>query len=163
MGRKQVKCHGDETRFEEVAAFVYNRFGNSIKYIADVAGGQGLLTKILNKKYNYESEVIDPREYKIKGVPDQQSEYSQTIADYYDLVIGLHPDEATVEIVESAKTRPVLIIPCCNFWDRSRKLGSRELVNEICKYLDSVNVKYEIVQFKFKGPKNTGILTAANV
>ena len=28
---------------------------------ADVAGGQGLLTRILNKKFHYHSEVIDPR------------------------------------------------------------------------------------------------------
>ena len=27
MGRMQVKCHGDDSRFEEVAAFVYERFG----------------------------------------------------------------------------------------------------------------------------------------
>lgn len=40
MGRKtQVKCKGDEARFEEVARFVYERFGNSVHYIADVAGG----------------------------------------------------------------------------------------------------------------------------
>jgi hypothetical protein len=163
MGRKQLKCHGDETRFDEVADFIYNRFGNSIKYIADVAGGQGLLTKILNKKFNYESEVIDPREYKARGVPDRQSEYSQNFADYYDLIVGLHPDEAIVEVVESAKTRPVLVIPCCNFWDRTRKLGSRELVNEICVYLDSTNIKYEIIRFNFKGPKNIGILTTKKI
>ena len=42
MGRKtQVKCKGDEARFEEVARFVYERFGNSVHYIADVAGGPG--------------------------------------------------------------------------------------------------------------------------
>ena len=63
MGRKQVKCHGDDTRFDEIADFIYSRYGNTVKYIADVAGGQGLLSKILNKKYNYISEVIDPREY----------------------------------------------------------------------------------------------------
>ena len=45
MGRKtQVKCKGDEARFEEVARFVYERFGNSVHYIADVAGGQGMLS-----------------------------------------------------------------------------------------------------------------------
>ena len=62
MGRKtQIKCNGDEARFEEVAKFIYDRFGNSIKYIADVAGGQGMLARVLNKKYNYDCEVIDPR------------------------------------------------------------------------------------------------------
>ena len=33
MGRKnQIKCNGDEKRFEEVADFIHKRFGNSIKY-----------------------------------------------------------------------------------------------------------------------------------
>ncbi len=64
MGRKSIKCHDDDTRFEEVATFIYQKFGNSIKYIADVAGGQGVLSRILNKKYNYESEVIDQENIK---------------------------------------------------------------------------------------------------
>ena len=52
MGRKtQIKCNGSEERFEEIARFVYDRFGNSIKYIADVARGQGMLSRILSKKY----------------------------------------------------------------------------------------------------------------
>jgi len=159
MGRKQVKCHGDNSRFEEIADFIYNRYGNTIKYIADVAGGQGLLTKILNKKYNYESEVIDPREYQIKGVSNRQGEYSKNMAEYYDLIIGLHPDEATREVVESAHKRPVLVIPCCNFWDKTKKLGTKELTAAICGYFDSANIKYEVIKFNFKGPKNIGILT----
>ena len=162
MGRKQVKCHGDDTRFEEIANFIYERYGRTIKYIADVAGGQGLLTKILNKKYNYESEVIDPREYQVVGVSNRQSEYSKDMADYYDLIIGLHPDEATREVVESAHKTPVLIIPCCNFWDRTRKLGTKELVSEICGYFDNARIKYEMIRFNFKGPKNIGILTMKN-
>ena len=50
MGRKQIMCHGAEGRFEEVAKFIYDTYGNSIKYIADVAGGQGALSRILNKQ-----------------------------------------------------------------------------------------------------------------
>ena len=127
MGRKtQVKCKGDEARFEEVARFVYERFGNSVHYIADVAGGQGMLSRILNKKYNYQAEVIDPRHYQVVGVQNRQCEYVSDMASYYDLVIGLHPDEAVREVVESAKVRPVLVVPCCNFWDRTRKLGTKE-------------------------------------
>ena len=123
MGRKtQVKCKGDEARFEEVARFVYERFGNSVHYIADVAGGQGMLSRILNKKYNY-------------------------------------PDEAVREVVESAKVRPVLVVPCCNFWDRTRKLGTKEMVADICKWLEENGIRYETVTFSFKGPKNIGILT----
>lgn len=158
MGRKNIKCHGDDTRFEEVAQFVYERFGNSINHIADVAGGQGLLSRILNKKYNYESEVVDPREHQIVGIKNQKCEYDHKMADYYDLIIGLHPDQATSEIVESAKVRSILLIPCCNFWDKTRKLGTVELVNAICEYLEKENIDYEKITFNFKGPKNIGIL-----
>ncbi len=160
MGRKtQIKCSGDETRFREVADFVYERFGNSVRYIADVAGGQGMLARLLNKKYNYDAEVIDPRHYQVVGVKNRECEYKSDMAEFYELIIGLHPDEAVREVVESAKTRPVLVIPCCNFWDRTRKLGSKEMIEEISKWLDEQGIRYEIVTFGFKGPKNVGILT----
>jgi len=158
MGRKQIKCQGDETRFEIIAEYVYNRFGKNVKYIADVAGGQGLLSRILNKKYNYEAEVIDPRGYVLKGVPSKQAEYSPSMANYYDLIIGLHPDEATRAVAESALYRPILLVPCCNEWDKTQKLGSRELIQAIVDYLDNNGVPNETVTFGFKGPKNIGIV-----
>ena len=161
MGRKtQIKLKGSVDRFEEVAEFIHDRFGNSIKYIADVAGGQGMLSRILNKKYNYESEVIDPRHYQVVGVKNRESEYHSDMAGYYDLIVGLHPDEAIRDVIESSLVRPVLAIPCCNFWDRTKKLGTKEMIEEICKWLDDNKVKYEIIEFKFKGPKNIGILTS---
>ena len=82
-----------------------------------------MLTRILNKKYNYEAEVIDPRGWALKGVSNQQKEYSPDMASYYDLVVGLHPDEATRSITESAGITKTLLIPCCNFWDNKKKLG----------------------------------------
>ena len=160
MGRKtQIKCNGAEGRFEEIAEFVYERFGNSIKYIADVAGGQGMLTRILNKKYNYDCEVIDPRHYQVVGVKNHECDYKSEMASFYDLIIGLHPDEAIRDVVESAKVRPVLVLPCCNFWNRTKKLGTKEMIEEICKWLKNNNIKYEVITFNFKGPKNIGILT----
>lgn len=160
MGRKtQIKCNGSEERFEEIARFVYDRFGNSIKYIADVAGGQGMLSRILSKKYNYDVEVIDPRHYQIVGVKNRECYYKSDMAGYYDLIIGLHPDGAIRDVVESAKTRQVLVVPCCNFWDKTKKLGTKEMIVEISKWLDENKIKYEIITFKFKGPKNIGILT----
>ena len=161
MGRKtQIRLKGSVDRFEEVAEFIHDRFGNSIKYIADVAGGQGMLSRILNKKYNYESEVIDPRHYQVVGVSNRETEYYSSMAGYYDLIVGLHPDEAVREVVESALIRPVLVIPCCNFWDRTKKLGTKEMIEEISKWLDEHKIKYEIIEFNFKGPKNIGILTS---
>jgi hypothetical protein len=153
------RFHGAENRFEVVADFIFNRFGHSVKYVADVAGGQGMLSKILKKKYNYESEVIDPRKYQLVGVSNRQEEYKSEMASYYDLIIGLHPDEATKSVVESALTTKTLIIPCCNFWNQTKKLGRDALLSEIAKYYDENKIKYEKAIFEFKGPKNIGFIT----
>jgi len=160
MARQQIRCHGDAGRFEEVAGFIYERFGGSVQYIADVAGGQGALTRLLNKKHNYQSEVIDPRGYALKGVPHRTDAYSPAMASYYDLIVGLHPDEATRAVAESAFVRPVLVVPCCNFWDPTQKLGAAALVDAVAGYFTDNGIAYEIVQFKFKGPKNVGLLTS---
>lgn len=139
----QTRCHGDAMRFQVVAKFVYNYFGNSVKYIADIAGGQGMLSRILNKKYNYDSEVIDPRHYVLLGLKHRECMYIPDMASYYDLIIGLHPDEATRPVVESALVRPVVVVPCCNFWDRTRKLNTVAIADEIEKYYKSHHVRYE--------------------
>ena len=161
MGRRQIRCHGDEGRFEVVAQYIYQRYGDSIEYIADVAGGQGLLSRILNKKYNYNAEVIDPRGNTLTGVPSKQADYAPEMAPFYDLIVGLHPDAATRAVAQSALYRPVLLVPCCNEWDKSQKLGSRELVQSIVDYFNSLGIPNETVEFDIKKPKNIGIITGA--
>ena len=161
MGRKQIRCCGDEGRFDIIAHYIYQRYGGSIVYIADVAGGQGLLSSILNKKYNYRAEVIDPRGNVLKGVPSKQAEYHAGMAAHYDLIVGLHPDAATREIAKSAQFRPVLLVPCCNEWDKSQKLGSRELVQSIVDYFNGLGIPNETIEFDIKKPKNIGIITGA--
>ena len=95
-----------------------------------------MLSRILNKKYNYYTEVIDPRHYQIVGVKNRECEYKSDMAGFYDLTIGLHPDKAIRDVVEFAKIRPVLVVLCCNFWDRTKKLGTKEMVVESSKWLD---------------------------
>ena len=93
-----------------------------------------MLSRLLNKKYNYESEVIDPRHYVLLGLEHREELYTPDMASYYDLIVGLHPDEATRPVVESALIRPVVVVPCCNFWDKSRKLNTPAIADEIEKY-----------------------------
>ena len=52
MSRKQHPVYGDPQRFEVVADFIAERYGNTIYAIADVAGGKGILTRLLKKKKN---------------------------------------------------------------------------------------------------------------
>lgn len=156
------RFHGAPERFEVVADFIANRFKRRIKYIADVAGGRGMLSRILQRKYNYEAEVVDPRGYSLPGIPSRKEEFNPQMADYYDLVVGLHPDEATRQVAESALIRPTLLIPCCNFWDRSQKLGTQALVSEICKFYDANGIKYEKIVLNFNSPKNIALLTSTS-
>jgi len=159
MGRKQQhRFHGSPERFDIVAAFINERYGNNVRYIADVAGGQGMLARILRKQYNYEAEVIDPRGWTLKNVPNRAEEFNRSMASYYDLIIGLHPDEATRAVVEAVLIRPAIVIPCCNFW-AEEKLGRDELVESITDYYRANNVKFERVVFPFKGPQNIGLVS----
>ena len=158
MSRQQHHFHGVPERFDIVAEFISDEYGHSIRYIADVAGGQGMLTRILNKRYNYECEVIDPRGWVLKGVPNRQEEFSLKMADYYDLIVGLHPDEATREVVWAALFRPVVLIPCCNFWSEE-KLGREELLQAIEHFYQKHGIKFRRKTFSFRGPKNIGLVS----
>lgn len=152
------RFHGDTTRFEVVAAFIHDRYGHSIDYIADVAGGQGMLTRILNKKYNYTCEVVDPRGWVLKGVPNRKQEFDPTMASYYDLIVGLHPDEALRATAQAALVCPAIVIPCCNFWSEE-KLGRDALLDAIEQYYLEHRVSFERITFGFQGPKNIGLVS----
>lgn len=152
------RFHGDANRFDVVAAFIYDRYGKSIRYIADVAGGQGMLCRILRKKYNYECEVVDPRGWTLRGVPNRATELDPSETAFYDLIVGLHPDEATRAVAQAALIRPTVLIPCCNFWSEE-KLGRDELVAAIQAYYSLNRIRHERFVFPFRGPKNIGIVS----
>jgi hypothetical protein len=152
------RFHGDPARFDVIAEFVSERYWNRVHYIADVAGGQGLLARILSKQYNYECEVIDPRGWVLKGVQNRQAEYLASMATYYDLIVGLHCDEALREVAASALARPVVLVPCCNFWSEE-KLGTQELLLAIEDYYRAREIHFERVTLPFKGPKNIALVS----
>jgi hypothetical protein len=156
--KSRHRFHGDPNRFQVVAEFIYQRYGTQIRYIADVAGGQGMLCRILCKKYNYDCEVVDPRGWTLRGVPSRTVEFDPSQAGYYDLIVGLHPDEATRAVARAALTRPAVLIPCCNFWS-DEKLGRDELVAAIEGYYRQHQVRSERVEFRFRGPKNIGLVS----
>jgi hypothetical protein len=82
------------------------------------------------------------------------------MAEFYDVIVGLHPDEALPEVVASAHARPVVVVPCCNFWDRTERLGRDALLARIAA--DHVARRpggtAEAVTFAFRGPKNEGLV-----
>lgn len=151
------RFHGDPARFDVLAGFVVERFPTA-HYVADVAGGQGMLARILTKRFGLECEVVDPRGWTLKGVAHRGIEYTADLADYYDLVLGLHPDEALRPVVESAAVRPVVVVPCCNFWSRSERLGRDALLDAVAAHQQAIGGTTELVSFAFSGPKNTGLV-----
>ncbi len=158
MSRKQHPVYGDPRRFEMVADFVAKRFSRKARYIADVAGGKGILTRLLSKKKNFECDLIDPRRTVLKGIDHRPQKFDVDVADYYDLLVGLHPDGALRELGEAALIRPVVMIPCCNFWDDQRR-GQRELLEAIEDFYREHLVRFERVVLDFKGPKNIAIVS----
>jgi hypothetical protein len=154
------RFHGDPTRFDVLARFIFDRYGRGVQHIADVAGGQGMLSRVLRKRYNYDAEVVDPRGWTLRGVGSRTSDFAPDDASYYDLVVGLHPDEATRAVAGAATVRPVVLVPCCNFWDRSRKLGTVELVEAIGEHYREAGVTFEQVTLDFRGPKNLALVSS---
>jgi hypothetical protein len=153
------RCHGAPERFDVLSEYIAERYGRTVRYIADVAGGQGALTRVLRKRHNYEAEVVDPRGWTLKGVPCRDEEFHPGMASYYDLVIGLHPDEATRAVAGAAVSAPAILVPCCNFWDRARKLGRDALLDAIEEYYAQQSVVSERVTFGFSGPMNVGLVS----
>jgi hypothetical protein len=159
MPRKpRHRHHGDPERFEAVAGFIWERYGRDVRYIADVAGGQGMLSRVLRKRYNYECEVVDPRGWTLKGVPNRPTQLEPSEAGYYDLIVGLHPDEATRAVAEAASIRPTVLIPCCNFWSDDR-LGQEELLAAIEEHYREQRIGFERLTLPFNGPKNLGLVS----
>jgi hypothetical protein len=150
------RFHGDPRRFEVVADFVAARFP-SARTAVDVAGGQGMLARLLSKRHNIDCDVVDPRGWVLRGVGGRAEHYLADMATYYDVIVGLHPDEALREVVTSARARPVVVVPCCNFWDRSERLGRDELIAAISGFHSPLG-RVERVEFDFRGPKNIGLV-----
>jgi len=159
MSRKQHLLYGDPRRFDVVADLVMDRFnGKGVEYVADVAGGKGLLTRTLSKRGNFICELIDPRKTVLKGIRHRPEQFQAEMADYYDLLIGLHPDEALREVARAALIRPVVLIPCCNFWDEQRR-GKEELLAAIEDFYRQNSVSFERITLDFKCPKNVAIVS----
>ena len=86
-------------------------------------------------------------------MPARVETFDASMADYYDLIVGLHPDEALRSVVESAAKSAVLVIPCCNFWSREAKLGRDQLIERIAEFHNSRGGKAHCVVLDFRGPK----------
>jgi hypothetical protein len=150
------RFHGDERRFQATADFVAARFPEA-RSAADVAGGQGMLARILRERHNIDCDVVDPRGWVLRGVSSRAEEYRAVMASYYDVVIGGHPDNALREVVNSAQVRPVVVVPCCNFWSRGTRLGRDQLLDAIENHHAAYGTSERVI-LNFRGPHNRALV-----
>jgi len=109
---------GDENRGVLFAQFVHRHFPFA-KTVLDVAGGKGnVARKLANKGHTVIVVDAKPR---FEGNIHKRITYKKGwFTDAYnrldvDVVVGMHPDEATGEIIRYAvKYRlPFAVVPCC--------------------------------------------------
>ena len=145
-------------RNSEFANFLVDKFGlENIKkgFVLDIAGGKGLVSFFLTTLYGIRCKIIDPRgaslpksrrkELKKKKIQIEEDRKMFTL-DTCDeltkgcsLIIGMHPDEATVDIVDVALAKKInfAVVPCCVFHNKfpDRKLKSGK---EVVEYPDII-------------------------
>ena len=150
---------GDRNRFLILADFIHRNFKPC--NVADVAGGNGFLSYYLNI-FGFNSSVIDPRksslprEFRNKvKINYSNNKFTSQIASNFDLVIGLHPDGATKEICKSALIKPIVIIPCCNYWNEEQ---GNNIYSKCINFLKNNRISYWETTLSMSG-KNNVIIT----
>jgi hypothetical protein len=108
---------GDPRRFSLLADLIQERFPDTRLPIADVAAGKGHLKAALYLRGYRKVTAWDRRRKLAKARPGQKFQlfdYRNAPRDYR-LVLGMHPDEATDQIIlYAAKHRvPFVVCPCC--------------------------------------------------
>jgi len=116
---------GDVRRFDLMASFVFRNFPKTAR-IADVAGGKGYLQMALRQRGFQHVHTFDKRKGR-RDRPTMRYSYrffDDRVAEPFDLIVGMHPDQATDVIIQEAHKRkvPFVICPCCimpkaySFW-----------------------------------------------
>jgi hypothetical protein len=107
---------GDRRRFKAFATSIRKNFPpKRFPRVADVAGGRAELQMEL-RRMGYDAVTYEPRRKRNRnGANVHRRLFSRGERERFDLLVGLHPDEATdVILVEAARRRvPFGICPCC--------------------------------------------------
>ena len=154
----QEDKYNKSLRNSEFSDFLVKTFGlDNIKkgFVLDIAGGKGLISFFLTTKYDIKCKIVDPRgatlpkakkkELKKKNIVIEEERKMFTL-DTCDelikgcsLIIGMHPDEATVDIVDVALNKKInfAVVPCCVFHN---KFPERKLKNgkNVVEYVDLI-------------------------
>ena len=144
--------------------------------VADIGGGKGLLTLLLNND-NFHSVVIDPynqglpkkfkdlkgEKHKIKEdiqIPRIDAVFEKEMAKDFDLLIGLHAHGANMKIIEVAKkyNKNFVIFPCCVIDEPIEIKPNIDWFESLRNYAKKLGHKTHVVELNFRG-QNKGIYT----
>lgn len=106
---------GDSRRWDMFSKIISTNFPDRNLRIADVAGGKGYLNLALSG-LGYRSVVTFDKRYKrLRSVRYKYGFFSYNESEYFDLIVGMHPDEGTDHIIEYSKKNavPFVVCPCC--------------------------------------------------
>ena len=150
-------------RNSEFADFIVEKFNiEDLKkgFILDIAGGKGITSFYLTLKYKLKCIIIDPRgcELPKKYIKELEKENLKieekkiffncnnaiNFVQNSSLIIGMHPDEATNDIVDTALKYHInfAVVPCCVFHSKfpERKLQNG---NSVVEYNDLIQFLLE--------------------
>jgi len=121
---------GDSKRHSVFCQFIKKQFPKAFRVLV-VADGKGILARclanqgfevvVMEKKPRFEGRKHKRIEYK-KGWFDSDYKANE------DLIVGMHPDEATAPIIKSAvkSKKPFAVVPCCVVGEESNGVSGYE-------------------------------------
>ena len=107
---------GDTRRFDLFGVYIM-RHATTTTRIADIAGGKGILQANLRQHGFLRVETFDKRSKHKRGggMNYKHRLFTPQLAQGFQLLVGMHPDEATDVIIVSAIKNhiPFIVCPCC--------------------------------------------------
>jgi hypothetical protein len=148
---------GDKNRGKLFANYIYKNYPN-VKKILCIADGNFITANELIKYYNNtEITVYDPKiraKKKSKNIHAFKRCFYSTEKYKTDLIIGMHPDEATGEILEYAikRKKSFILCPCCIKGKYANEnLNKKGWINKLKGIAENNRFDVFIDYFKMKG------------
>lgn len=163
-------------RFQLISSWIVDNLPLHSK-IADIAGGKGILTHILNGE-GFFSTVIDPnktqdpvkyrlldgKRVKIKdNIPYVESKFEIDMGKEYDFLISIHGHGSNLKIIDSAYKykKKFLILPCCIIDEGIDPYSVTDWIEYLQDYANKLGIETQKIKFNFKGQR-TGITNISN-
>lgn len=125
---------GDKNRNVEFDKFLKKQFPN-VKSVLVIADGDGELSTLLANRMNVRVIEAKPRQSKKHArIKYTKGWFTSDCEIEEELIVGMHPDEATGEILLAAKqqNKPCAVVPCCSVGKYAEnKMTYRDWINKL--------------------------------